>query len=294
MAQGETPVVRLRQLRTELRRLRDEAGHTQKTVGESLGWSISKVIRIETGAANVSTSDLMALLHFYGVTDPDRTNELLAITRAKEESWWDQYRDVFSQRFLNFLAYEDSAARIRQFNGLSVPGLLQTEGYMRAVFREALTDKHQDQVSNEVELERAVRVRTRRQQLLTRESGPELLIVLDEAVIHRWVGGPDVMRAQLTRLKEAAEHPRIDLRIVPFTRGIHHGMRDSFTIYEFPSDDQDYVVNVENPHRDVLINNDLETSSKYVEVFYEVQDIATPKGEVSKIIDPVIDRMRVA
>jgi transcriptional regulator with XRE-family HTH domain len=294
MTRGETPVVRLRRLRAELRRLRDEAGHTQKSVAESLGWSTSKVIRIETGAVNISTSDLMALLHFYGINDADRTSELLAITRQKEQAWYDGLRDTYSAQFINFLAFEDSATRIRTFMGLVVPGLLQTEDYMRALFRNSVSDPHEPSMADETSVDRAARTRRRRQELLTRDHGPELSVVLDEAVIHRWVGGPEVMRDQLSYLKEMAEHPRVDLRILPFTQGTHHGMRDSFTIFEFPSEDEDYVVNIENPHRDVLIQNDPETSSKYVETFYELQDLAIPDGAMSKIVDSVIDRMRVA
>jgi transcriptional regulator with XRE-family HTH domain len=278
----------MRRLRAELRQFREAAHHTQKSVADSLGWSTSKVIRIETGASNISTSDLMALLHFYGVNDAGRTQELLSVTRAKEESWWDDYKDVYSSQFLSYIAYEDSSACIRTFASVLVPGLLQTENYMRALFANALADPHEGMTAST--LERAVRVRLRRQDLVTRDPAPETLVVLDEAVIHRWVGGADVMRDQLVRLKELARYPHIDLRIVPFTHGAHHGMKDSFAIFEFPSSDQDYVVNIEGPHRDTLVQNDPEISSRYFETFYELQEIATP--EVDKIIDPVIDRMR--
>jgi transcriptional regulator with XRE-family HTH domain len=294
MAQGETPVVRMRRLRAELRRFRDEAGRTQKAVADAMGWSTSKVIRMETGAANISTSDLMALLHFYGIDDASRIEDLLAITRQKEESWWDEYRDTVNSQFLNLIAYEDSAVRIRQFMGLVVPGLLQTEAYMRTLFTRYLADKHEPQVSAQHELERGVRMRTRRQELLVRDPGPELHFVIDEAVIHRLVGGPSVMLEQLIRIKEVAAYPRVSLRIVPFSVGTHHGMKASFTILEFPAVDDDFVVSIENPDRDVLINNDPEASSKYVETFYELQEIACPEGEVSKIIDSVIDKIGVA
>src|SRR2546429_1374163 len=127
MGQRETSVVRMRRLRAELRRIREESGLTQKAVAEALGWSTSKVVRIETGAVKISTSDLMALVHYYRITDPQFTEDMLAVTRIKEKGWWDEYRDYAPQQFLDFLGYEDSAASIRIYMATVVPGLLQTE-----------------------------------------------------------------------------------------------------------------------------------------------------------------------
>jgi transcriptional regulator with XRE-family HTH domain len=280
MGQRETSVVRQRRLRAELRRLRDQAGRTQKVVAEALGWSTSKVIRIETGAVNVSTSDVMALLHYYGITDTELSEVLLNITRARDEGWWDEYRSYYNQQFLNFLGYEDSAKRIRQYMGQVVPGLLQTEEYARALVADYQPDQE--------EIDRTTRIRMRRQELMDRPRCPELLFVLDEAVIHRWVGGRDVMMRQLVRLKDLARHPHVSIRIVPFTTGMYAGMQgSSFTISEFPS--HDYVVTLEDPHRDVILN-DPESSSAYIETFLAVQQLAS-EGEVDKIIDPVIDKM---
>jgi transcriptional regulator with XRE-family HTH domain len=281
MTQGETPVVSMRRLQAELRRFRDEAGLTQKSVAIEMGWSTSKVVRMETGTVNISPSDLRALLHFYGIDDAGRTEDLLAITRQKGESWWDgEYPE--NKQFRNFLAFEDSAVSICQFMGLVVPGLLQTEKYMRAIFTDYMLNKH--------DIERGVRNRLRRQELLSRDGGPKIFVVLDEAVIHRWVGGPDVMSEQLTRLQKEMDRPNIDLRIIPFAMGVHRGMRDSFTIFELPP--HEYVVNVENPHRDVLISNDPDASKRYVDTFQQLQGIADK--EISKLIDPVIDKMGVA
>ncbi len=284
MGQSETSVVRQRRLRAELRRIRDDLGRTQKTVAEALGWSTSKVIRIETGAVNVSTSDVMALLHYYGIKDPNVADDLLAATRTRVEGWWDEYRGTVRQQFLNFLGYEDSATRIRQYMDQVVPGLLQTEEYARA-----LIGDYFEQDPEQIDF--WTRIRLRRQELLDLSCCPELLFVLDEAVLHRWVGGPEVMREQLARLKDVAQHPRISIRIVPFTEGMYAGLQgSSFTIFEFPSDD--YVVTLEDPHRDVILN-DPDTSSHYIEKFLAVQRIACLEEEVNKIIDLVIDRMRL-
>src|SRR5918999_1854346 len=118
---GQSSVVRQRRLRVGLRRIREQSGHTQKTVAEAMGWSTAKVIRIETGKVNVSTSDLMALLHYYGITDTAMADDLLAVTRSEVDGWWAEYLSDISQTFLNFLGCEDSATRISQYITHVVP-----------------------------------------------------------------------------------------------------------------------------------------------------------------------------
>lgn len=282
MGQRETSVLRQRRLRAELRRLREESGRTQKVVAEAMGWSTSKVIRIEMGSVNVSTSDVRALLHYYDIDDRRLAEDLLEVTRTREEGWWDAYRGYFNQQFINFLGYEDSATRIRQYMGQIVPGLLQTEEYARAL----VTDYHQ---LDQEQIDRGTRIRMRRQELLDGPRCPELIFVLDEAVVHRWVGGPDVTIRQLIRLKDLARRPRLSVHIVPFSQGMYAGLQgSSFTIFEFPA--RDYVVTLEDPHRDAILD-DRETSNSYLETFLTVQKHA--EGEVEKIIDSVIDRMRL-
>jgi transcriptional regulator with XRE-family HTH domain len=288
MAQSTTPVVAQRRLRAELRKAREDAGHTQKRVAEELGWSLSKVIRLETGATSVSTSDAMALIHYYDITDRARIDDLLSVTRARERAWWDEYSELYTQQFLNFLAYEDSASRIRQFQTLAVPGLLQTAGYARAVF-EAYLDE-------EARIDRAVKVRLRRQKLLTRPDVPELIFMLDEAVIHRWVGAQEVMIEQLTRLKEVndLDNPSIIVRIVPYSAGVNPGMKGSFVVFDFPADEDDPVVNVEEPNSEVLVRDNPETTSNYVEAFLALEELALSKAESTELIESTINDMRAS
>ncbi len=288
MAQGTTPVVQQRRLRAELRKAREDAGHTQKRVAEELGWSLSKVIRLETGATTVSTSDAMALIHYYEITDRGRIDDLLSVTRARERAWWDEYSQVYRQQFLNFLAYEDSASRIRQFETLAVPGLLQTADYARAVFRAYLVE--------ESRIDRAVKVRLSRQQLLTRPDSPEAIFMIDEAVIHRQVGGPTVMIEQLTRLKETndLDNPLIGVRIVPFSIGVNPGMKGSFVVFDFPSDEEDSVVNVEEPNSEVLIRDNPETTSNYVEAFLALDELALSRAESTAVLGSVINDLRAS
>lgn len=284
MPQPETPVTQQRRLRAELKRAREQSGMTQREVAEALDWSPSKVIRIETGAVIISTSDLMALLPHYGITDRKRIDTLVEVARAsRKQAWWDEYRPYYDQQFLTFLGYEASTIRLRAFQALLVPGLLQTKAYSEAVIR-AYTD------DLEV-ISRGVEVRAKRQQILDLKSGPELFFVLDEAVLHRWVGGADVMREQLLRLEELDQRPNINIQVVPFTAGAHSGMRGAFTIFEFPFEEEDYALLLEHPDGDVLIQNNPDVASTYVETFFELEAVAAPKGDINKITRPIIESL---
>lgn len=285
MAQGGSRVMQQRRLRAELRRLRESAGYTQKAAAAELEWSTSKIIRIETGATGVSSADVRAMLHFYGIKDQAKTDDLLAMTRAKEDAWWNEYRSAYRQEFLDFLAYEDSAAQVRQFISFVIPGLLQSEEYMRAVFTGYM--KSADWI------ERAVQVRTRRQQSLAPEHGKQARFIIDESALHRWIGGPDVTRHQFEHLRRMAKQPNITIRVAPFSLGMHPGMRASFTVLDFAAHDEDTIVSVENPEKDMLVKDDPDSTSKYLEIFEALEEIATPADEIDAALDAVLDRMQL-
>jgi transcriptional regulator with XRE-family HTH domain len=286
MAQGTTPMVQQRRLRAELRRAREAAGHTQKTVAKEMGWSLSKFIRMETGATSVSPAEARALIQYYNINDQARVDNLLALIGGREESWWDEYLEIFSQQFLNFLAFEDSASHISQYQALQIPGLLQTEAYARTRFRIA---GHEDHV-----VERAVRVRLRRQKILDQLQNKKFEFILDEAATRRRIGNEETMIEQLTRIKSINEldNPSISVRIVPFTAGVNPSMKASFEIMEFMEEDHDFIVNVEDPNRDVLIRDNPETSSNYIEAFVQLKEIALTTAETNELIDSVVQDLR--
>lgn len=285
MAEGGSQVMQQRRLRAELRRLRESAGYTQKDAAAGIEWSTSKVIRIETGASNVSSADVRAMLHFYGVKDPAKTDDILALTRVKDDAWWNAYRTAYRKEFLEYLAYEDSATQVRQFISFVIPGLLQTEEFMRAFFAGYMNDTEW--------IERGVQVRTRRQQGLAPDSGKQALFIIDESALHRWIGGAEVTRRQLEHLRDMAKQPNIDIRIVPFSLGMHPGMRASFTILDFPSHDEDTIVSVENPEKDMLVKDGPDETSKYLEIFSILEEIATPADDIDAALDGVLSRMQL-
>src|SRR5690348_538510 len=108
--QDVDPAVHRRRLRSILRRTRESLGIMQATAAHEMAWSVSKLIRIETGVVTISVNDLRALLTYYGITDTDRVAQLVEMARnARKNSWLQGYKGIASDAFLAFLAHEGTA-----------------------------------------------------------------------------------------------------------------------------------------------------------------------------------------
>ena len=235
---GPDPAIQRRRLRSELRKAREAASKTQRDVAAAMDWSVSKLIRIETGDVRVSTNDLRVLLGYYGA-GVDYTESMIRLARAaREPARWSLYRDVASPDFISFLGYESSASVIRNFEPLLLPGLLQTEEYARAVI-EILDGPHR--------LDALVDLRMQRQELLTQDPGPQFHFIIDEATIRRKIGGEDAMRRQVRHLKEIAEWPNVNVGIMPFDHGMYAGMRLAYVLFEFEAAEDKDILFIENP-----------------------------------------------
>lgn len=228
MAERQSPQIRRRRLGLELRRLRESAGLTGDEVAERLRWSPSKVSRIETGRTSVTWGDVSDLLDLYELEDDDIRQALIALARdSRERGWWQSFGDVMSKGYATLVGFETAAQELWLFEPLTVPGLLQTPDYARAVM---LGNPHQ--MSTE-EIDRRVEVRMNRQMVLNSEDPLRLWVILDEAVLHRQTGGPEIMAAQLHHLADAARQPGINVQVIPFTGGAHAAMTGAFGIFEF-------------------------------------------------------------
>jgi transcriptional regulator with XRE-family HTH domain len=228
-----SPTLRRRQLGMELRRLREASGVTIDQVAERLECSGSKISRIETGQTGVTPRDVRDMLSIYGV-DVEYAETLLRIAReARQKGWWQLYGDVLTSAYVGL---EAAADQVHSYEALVVPGLLQTEDYASTMIRTARPD------ISLAEVDKRVRVRMSRQSLLTQDDPLDLWVVLDEAVLHRPVGGAEVMRRQLLHLAETAELANVTLQILPFAAGAHAGMDGTFTILLYDeSADQNFV-----------------------------------------------------
>jgi len=234
MAEVQGSAIQRGRLTRELRRIRKDSGMTQEQVAAEMEWSLSKLIRIEGGGVSISVSDLKSLLTLYQIADEGHVEELVALARAaRQRSWFTAFRDITSPQYVTFVGYEAAASIIRQFEPTLIPGQLQTEDYARAVTLEYAADR----------VDKLVEVRIRRQELLE-DPARLFFFILDEAAIRRQVGAPTnpgIMRRQLRRLIEIARQPNITIEIVPFSAGVHAGMKGPFTVLEFPGDDEDIL-----------------------------------------------------
>ncbi|MDT0322875.1 helix-turn-helix domain-containing protein [Streptomyces millisiae] len=232
-----SPMVRKRRLGQELKRLRETANLKGAEASKSLGWSASKLSRIEAGRSAPTPADVTRLLDLYGVDDLDQREKLEKLTReARKKGWWQLYSDI---PYSTYIGLEAEAEAILTYETV-VPGLFQTSRYAEAINRatgpglsdEALEQRHD--------------VRMQRQQLLEQAQPVEVRAVLDESALCRQVGGREVMHEQLAHLLELAARPNVLLQVIPFTHGAHPGtLVGPFVILRFAHPEDPDVVYVE-------------------------------------------------
>ncbi len=222
------PTVRRRRLGAELRRLRESTELTVEQAGTHIHRSGPTISRMETGQFRFIARNVADLLDLYGVTDSDQRQALLALAKeTRTPAWWHSYGDVVPRWFQVYIGLEAEASTISTFHALLVHGLLQTADYARAVIRAASPDMPL------ADVDRAVELRLARQKILATDPPTTLWMIVDEAVIHRHVGGRQVMKTQLERLIDASEQPGTTIQVVPFAAGAHAGMISSFTLLGF-------------------------------------------------------------
>jgi transcriptional regulator with XRE-family HTH domain len=237
---GSGPTVRRILMGTQLRRLREAKGITREDAGYHIRASESKISRMELGRVSFKERDVVDLLALYGVEDPAERNALVTLAReANAPGWWHQYADVSPDWFQTYVGLEEAASVLRVYEVQFVPGLLQTPSYARAVIT-----RGQPGVPAE-EIERRVSMRITRQELLTKQGGPRLWAVVDEAALRRPVGSPEVFRSQLEHLIEITQDARITLQVTPFGTGGPIAEAGAFTIMRFPEQDLPDVVYLE-------------------------------------------------
>ncbi len=244
-----SPTVRGRRLMRELTRLRHEQGLSLVTAARRLEWSKSKLYRVENGRTKITIDDLEDILDLYGVRAPDREALLQLGRDARKRGWWTAYADVFTG---SYIGLEAEAASIR-INAHIVPGLLQTADYARQV----ITRTGLRLTSDEAERRVAARI-VRQESLFAQQSPPQIHAILDEAVLHRLVGGPGVARHQLIALTDAASRPNVTVQVLPFAAGASSGMDGKFTILAFPSPEDPPVAYVEGLMGDVYLESETE------------------------------------
>lgn len=215
-------------LGTQLRRLREAQGISRQVAGHTIRASDAKISRLESGRVGYKQRDVADLLTLYRVVDAQERDAFLTLAdQASTPGWWHKYSDVLPRWFEMYVGLEQAAAVIRSYDVQFVPGLFQTEAYARAVIMLGYLG------APTADIDLRVHLRMARQDLLTKPDTPYVWVVVDEAALRRPVGGEEVMRAQLERLIELAELPKVTLQVVPFQAGGHSAVGGAFSILRF-------------------------------------------------------------
>lgn len=279
MEDSASPLLLRRRLRTEIRAARLKKELTQEQVAEAMEWSLSKMNRIEKAKSSISVNDLKVLLPFYDITKKEKVDELVALARAARQSpWWRRYSEVAPPALLELIDYESAASSVSQFETMFVPGILQTEEYASAVLQVFYDEK-----SAPEKVAALVDLRTRRRDLLAGENAPKFSFILDESVLRLLAGNPGITSLQLLHLVNAAEMPNVKIQVVPFTAGLHPGMKGPFEFIQFEDTPDENVVFLEGPRGDFISDEPRETEN-YLEAFKRIADTALgPSDSVGRI-----------
>ncbi|WP_217208258.1 helix-turn-helix transcriptional regulator [Streptomyces sp. AC550_RSS872] len=210
MTTRREPTARQMRLAAELRRLRDASGFSAKESAAQLGVSHVQISHIESGLSGVSEDRLRRLASHYACTDGEFIDALVAVATDRTRGWWEEYRGLLPAAFLDLSELEHHAAYRWDVDFLHIPGLLQTEGYARALFSRRVPQL------TENELELRVRHRMHRRVIIGAERAVPYEALVHEAALRIRVGGRAVSRAQLNRILELSEADHVTVRVIPF------------------------------------------------------------------------------
>ncbi|MEU4240417.1 helix-turn-helix transcriptional regulator [Actinoplanes sp. NPDC026619] len=282
---GDTPAVARQRVRLWLRRARrDTTTLTQTDVAKRLGWSLSKVQRIEIGEVAISETDLRAVLELYGVTGDDVVTAMVKDARlARRERWTTnpEHRKLLSAGLRRLLQFEVAASEIRVYQPLLLPGILQSPATAEYIINEFLGHLTDDE--RKVHLD--VRMR-RRKDVLDRPDGPKYYAVLDESVILRNVGGPRITAEQLEDLADVATRPNIFVRVVPLDegKGAIIGSLGSFVLMILSDDDAEDTVLYRERFITDGIEHDPELIRPYRDGFEDLWKLSLPEDATLRLI----------
>jgi transcriptional regulator with XRE-family HTH domain len=270
-----------------LRALRNERGLTVDQVAAELLCSPSKVSRMETGQRGATLRDIRDLCGLYEVTEAADRERLMTLAReGKQQGWWQS----FSLPYTTYVGLEQEATSIVMFHSAVVPGLLQVASYSRAIHLNGLPRL------DDIAIEERLEERRTRQELLTRENAPEVEVLLDEAVLHRPIGGGAVMRDQLDRIIAIADYPNVTMRVVPFHIGAHPALESNFIILDFFGQAAT-VVYVEGLVGHIYVERQQDVD-RYLQAVSQLHDLAlSPKDSallVASIRDTYTNELRCA
>ena len=264
-----------------LHRLRESRGISAEQAAEAIRGSQSTISQMEHGQVRFKERDVVDLLTLYGVADGLECAVLLNLAgEVNTPDWWHACTGILPFRFEPYVGLEAAASAIRTYQIQFVPGLLQTEGYARALI-------WQGSAAAEEEIARRSELQASRQEILRRPDAPRLWAVLDEGALRRPVGSREIAREQLRYLMDIADHPAVTLQILPFSAGAHAVVGGPFTILRFAEHDLPDVVYVEQLTSALYLDKPVGVDS-YREVMEQLCLQAKPAASTQKIISDIL------
>lgn len=265
-----------------LRRLREDRGISREDAGYTIRASGSKISRMELGRVALKERDVADLLTLYGVSGAPECGTVLELARrASVPGWWRAFSDYVPNWFEPYLGLEQGASVIRSYEIQCIPGLLQTEDYARAIIGLG------HRAAGEEEAEARVRLRMRRQQIITRPDPARLWAIIDEGALRRPVGGRAVMRGQIEHLIGSAALSNVTIQVLPFGATAHAAAAGPIAILRFPEWELPDVVYLEQLNGAIYPDRpaDLE---RYWDAMNRLVTEAEPPGRTLKLLRQIL------
>jgi transcriptional regulator with XRE-family HTH domain len=266
---------------------RQKTDKTQKEVALDIGWSESKLQRVEKGLVGVIKTDLKALLDYYDVHDEELRKTVNALAQeGRQIPFSKKYGDIISKDFATFLDYEESADVVFQYETKLIPGLLQIREYAYEVLKAYTFSKDQDDL-----LDRRVALRLENQKFLESE-WQNFHFIIDESALWREVGGSLSMIEQLQYLKRIANRPNITIQIVPFGVGAYPAMRGPYVLLEFDDPEEEPLLFLEGATGDAVKRENSEEIFRYGQIFKDMREnLSSQPEELDSFLDRIIDQL---
>ncbi|MFJ6671925.1 helix-turn-helix transcriptional regulator [Actinosynnema sp. NPDC091369] len=269
------PTFRRRKLARRLRRMREAAGMTIEDAAVALDKHRNSLYRLEAGETRVDVHLARSMMDVYDHYDPNLIDD---VRDALKPQWWMK----FGMRAMGYVDLETEARETRELALVYIPGLLQTEPYMRAIFEADALRR------TRAELKAQVQIRTIRQRRLIEEEDPlHLLALIDEGAFHQAIGGPEVMRDQLEHLVIMAELNTVTVRVLPRSIGAHGGQNGSFTLLDFPDPEDRTILYVEYPTGSIQVEEPTEVRRAKL-LFDHLLDRALSPEDSASLIEQII------
>ncbi|MEU9288571.1 helix-turn-helix transcriptional regulator [Streptomyces sp. NPDC048275] len=274
---GSAPTVLRIVLGKRLRQLREQAGVSFEEAARAIEVTPLTVRRIEKAEVGLRIPYVRELLHTYGVPAAEIDGFLALAREANQPGWWYKYRDVLPEWFSAYVSLESEASVIRLYEPHYVPGLLQTDDYVTALMRVGFPNESKEDIA------RRVALRIKRQDLLAKPDAPAIWAILDETVLRRPVGGAEVMRAQIDRLHEVLDMPKVTIQIMRFGVGAHPGAFGPFHHFRFGFSELPDVIYTESLAGAVYVDRPADVVT-YLEVLDRMSVQAEPVARTRSIL----------